>query len=253
MDRAVVIPTWLGAYNRAISEGHEETEAIHRADSAVRESQGAGAAKDLAAVQVGKGNSGEAMKLLTMFYSFQSAQYNRFAQLGWDIGDSVRERRLDLVPDIAARMWWMVCVAPVLGAILAGNTPDSDEEEGWTEWALKLQLFNLTGPVPVARDLVPVIYAKATDDWSFPYRFTPAQGGAEALSKTADNAGRLVRGEETKQGVKSTLELVGYSTGLVPGQAASSAQFIVDVLSGDAEPETAGDWWTGLTKGRIAD
>jgi len=253
MDRTVVVPTWLGAYNRALAEGLEEREAVFRADSAVRESQGAGAAKDLAAVQVGKGASGETMKLLTMFYSFQSAQYNRFVTMGWDIADSVRERRVDLVPEIAARAWWMIAVAPVLSALLSGQTPDTEDEEGWAEWSLKLSLFNLSGPIPVVRDAAPVLYGTVTGKEHFPYRFTPAQGAIETALKSAGDLGRLVRGEETKRATRNALETIGYATGAVPGQFAASAQFFVDVLSGDSEPETIGDWWKGITKGRIED
>ena len=66
---------------------------------------------------------------------------------------------------------------------------------------------------------------------------------------------RLVRkaseGKETTRATRNTLELIGYATGRVPGQGAASAQFIVDVASGDAEPETMSDWWEGVTRGKI--
>lgn len=91
-DRLVVIPTWIGAYNKAIAAGMDEDQAVHEADSAVRESQGAGAAKDLAAIQRGSGPAGEMGKSLTMFYSFQFANYQRFLELAWDAGEAVRSR-----------------------------------------------------------------------------------------------------------------------------------------------------------------
>lgn len=77
-DRLVVIPTWIGAYNKAIAAGMDEDQAVHEADSAVRESQGAGAAKDLAAIQRGSGPAGEMGKSLTMFYSSSSRTISGF-------------------------------------------------------------------------------------------------------------------------------------------------------------------------------
>lgn len=66
------VPTWLGAYERALSENHPEDTAIALADQAVLDSQGGGQIKDLAAVQRG----GPAWKLWTNFYSFFSTTYN---------------------------------------------------------------------------------------------------------------------------------------------------------------------------------
>lgn len=74
MDRVVSVPTWLAGYNKALAEGMTEEEAAYAGDKAVRVSQGAGAPKDLAAIQRGTGKWGEALKLFTMFYSYFSAQ-----------------------------------------------------------------------------------------------------------------------------------------------------------------------------------
>jgi hypothetical protein len=61
----------------------------------------------------------------------------------------------------------------------------------------------------------------------------------------------LAQGKETKRATRDVLEAVGYTTGLVPGQVAASTQFLVDVGMGEADPETIGDWYTGITKGRM--
>lgn len=249
MDRLVVIPTWLGAYNRAITSGMDERAAVHAADSAVRESQGSGAAKDLAKVQRGTGRSGEAMKLATMFYSFQSSQYQRFTSLAWDVGDARRSGQLpQRFPELLARSWWMIAVAPMVATLLAGRGPDDDESA--PAWALEQSLFNAFGPVPFLRDIGPVFYSRATGGDSFGYRFSPAGGAFEASERMAADINRIRQGKATERATRNTLEAAGYATGLVPGQVAASAQFTVDWMTGDADPETAGEWWNGITKGR---
>jgi hypothetical protein len=67
----------------------------------------------------------------------------------------------------------------------------------------------------------------------------------------AGDAGKLARGEETKQATRDTLEAVGYTTGIVPGQIAAATQFLVDVGYGEQDPRTFGEWYEGLTTGRL--
>lgn len=256
-DRLVAVPTWLGAYNKAIAAGMEEGEAVHEADSAVNESQGGGAAKDLSAIQRGRGVSGQLGKSLTMFYSFHSAFFNRLVELSWETGDAWRSRKPAMVPEIAARAVLLVAVAPILNALLTGGGPDDDSDESWAEWTAKQSLYGVAAPVPLVRDIVPAVTRKATGERSYGYRFTPMTGIGESLERVAGDARRIAKGEETTRATRNTIEALGYLNGLTPtpfsGQMAATSQFFVDVMSGDAEPETAGDWWQGVTKGRIED
>lgn len=257
LDRLVVVPLWVGAYNKAIAAGLEESQAIHEADSAVNESQGGGAAKDLAAISRGRGPAGELGKSLTMFYSWQSANFNRIVDLYWSAGDAWRAKKPEMVPELAARAMMLTLVVPVLGAILTGGGPDEDNEEGWTEWAAKLSLYGLAAPIPVVREVVPAVTRKAVGDRSYGYRFTPMAGLGESLERVAGDVNKIASGEETTQVTRNTIEALGYLNGLTPtpfsGQMASSGQFFVDVVSGASEPQDAQDWWQGVTKGRIED
>lgn len=245
MDRVVVIPTWMGAYNKALAAGLDEAAAIAEGDKAVRLSQGSGAAKDLAAVQRGRGDMGALSKLLTMFYTFQSAQYQRQRTLGRD----VRTAKTRDLPKLMARAWWLVAVPPLLSEILAGRGPDDDED--WTMWAFTQMIFNALGPIPVLRDLAKPAWQKFHDEPTFGYSFTPLERAFETMVNTAGDVGDLIRGDETKKATKNALETVGYVTGLVPGQIAAAAQFLVDVGYGEQDPQSMADWWEGLTKGKI--
>ena len=246
MDRIVVIPSWLGAYDKAIAEGMSDEDAIYAADKAVRQSQGAGAAKDLAAIQSGRGTFGEAGKLLTMFYSYMSAFYQRQRTFARD----VRAAKLSDAPGLIARAWWLFVVPPLLSELLAGRAPDDDDDESWSEWALSSMVFQIFGPIPVLRDIGPPLWAEVANRPSFGYRFTPAQGGVESVINVGSDLGKIARGEETKRATRNAIETTGYFTGLTTGQMAVAAQFLVDVGYGDADPEGIGDWWRGLTTGK---
>lgn len=76
MQRAVDVPTWLGAYEKAMNAGESEDRAIAIADQAVLDSQGGGQTKDLAQAQRG----GPMWKLWTNFYSFFNVLYNQAAE-----------------------------------------------------------------------------------------------------------------------------------------------------------------------------
>lgn len=249
MDHVVVIPTWLGAYNKALASGMEEADAIFAADKAIRLSQGAGSPKDLAAIANGTGQMGEILKMLTMFYSFFSAFYARQRTLGRDVAAAVRERDYRMTPQLLARAWWLIVVSALLPDLLAGRGPGEDEEWGW--WAFRKMLFQSLGPIPFVRDLGEPAWNKAVGNPTFGYSLSPIQRVGETFVNVGGDIGKLWRGEETKRATRNAMEATGYLTGLVPGQVASAVQFLVDVGEGEQNPETAAEWWEGLTKGKI--
>lgn len=255
MDRVVVVPTWLAAYNKATAEGMSHDDARYAADKAVRVSQGSGAPKDMAAIQRGTGRYGEALKLMTMFYTYLSAYYQRQRTLYRDAtGEDVRRPR-DF-PKLASRAFWLIVLPPILTEILraaAGADAGPDDDEWWAQWYLRKLLVNSVGPIPLVRDVFEPAWNKARGgDW-FSTSISPIQRGLESIVNTAGDIGNIVRGEETKKATKNALETIGYTTGLIPGQVASAAQFLVDVAEGDADPETWSDWIEGLSTGKIKD
>lgn len=73
---AIDLPTWQGAYEKAIAEGRDDDMAVSLADQAVRDAQGGGQVGDLSAIQRG----GPVRKLFTNFYSFFNTTYNLTAE-----------------------------------------------------------------------------------------------------------------------------------------------------------------------------
>jgi hypothetical protein len=251
MDRAVVIPSWIGAYNKGMRDGMSEDEAAFFADKVIRESQGAGGAKDLTAVQ--RGN--EFMRLATMFYSYAAAFYNRQRNLARDVRGAVRERDMTAFPGLLARAWWLLVIGPLLGqlpgVLLGGYGPDEDEDETWPGFIAASLTSNMFYGIPVIRD---VANAAAT---GFEYSFTPGARMFETIIKAAGDLKSLADFDEDtepgKRAVKTGVEAVGYTLMLPLGQVANAAQFLVDWANGEADPDGVWDWLTGLQRGKLED
>jgi hypothetical protein len=73
MQMVADIPTWIGAYDKALAEGVEDADAVALADQAVLDSQGGGQNKDMAELQ-------RKHPMLTMFYSYFNTTLNLAAE-----------------------------------------------------------------------------------------------------------------------------------------------------------------------------
>ncbi|AOR77232.1 hypothetical protein [Novosphingobium resinovorum] len=253
MDLMVSVPTWMAAYDNALAAGMTEQDAVYAGDKAVRQSQGAGGAKDLAAIQRGTGKWGEALKLMTMFYSYFSAQYQRQRTLARDVmGEDARKPRN--MPRLAARAFFLLVLPPLLTEILRGavGAPTGPEDdEWWAQWLSRKLLANSLGPIPLVRDVFEPAWNAARGGGFSGTSISPLQRSLESFVRSAGDVGKIARGEETKHATKDVLETTGYLTGLVPGQMASATQFLVDVGRGDADPDGFGEWLEGLSTGKI--
>jgi hypothetical protein len=247
MDRVVVVPAWIGAYNKALREGMTDDQAIYYADKIIRATQGSGAAKDMAAVQ----RNNEWMRLATMFYSYASAFYNRQRNLGRDAAGAWRDKDVKALPGLVARAWWLFAVAPVLGALpgalLSGGGPDDDES--WFSWSMGVMGANFFYGIPIARDVA------SSAASGFDYSFTPASRMIDTLMQAGSDLIALgdmdEETETSKRSVKTAVESVGYAAKLPLGQVSNASQFIADWASGEADPDGVGDWLTGLQRGKL--
>lgn len=245
VDRFVSVVSWIAAYNKAQSRGDPEAQSIAYADEVVRKSQGSGSSKDVAAIMRGKGVAGEAFKMITPFYSFMSAYYQRQRTLARDYGTAFRTKSISDFPDLMGRTL-MLYVLPVLASEwLTGRMPEDDDEESWTQWLLGAMAVNALGPLPVVRDLANFAVKGFGGDVSSVDRFVGS------TSRVITDIKNLSEGDETKRATRNAMEAAGYVGAPTSGQMAATTQFIVDVFGGDQHPEDWGDWWEGLTKGKI--
>ncbi len=236
-DRMVSTPTWLGAYQQALAEGKSEEDAIRAGDRAVRLSQGAGGSKDLAAVQ----RNNELMKLLTMYYTPFNVLYARLR----DVGHQGAVEGIGYLPKAAARLIALVVLPAVMGDLLAGRGPDEDEDETW--WAIRKILLYPIATIPVVRDLsgfleAGIIRASGEGEMKYPpsYKLSPVMSAIEKVAKLPGKIADAVTGEREVGDVAwDVLETSGYILGLPTAQARITGEYLVDLLTGEAEPENA--------------
>lgn len=148
MQAVVDIPTWLGAYERYMSEtNNDESRAIALADQAVIDAQGGGQVKDLAGVQRG----GPLKKMWTTFYSYFSSTWN----LTVESAKRTDFRKVDDVSRFAVDMLLLYTIPTILGGALkeAIGKGGDDDDESWLAWLAKEQLSYMTGTLIGVREL----------------------------------------------------------------------------------------------------
>lgn len=236
----VSMPTWVGAYRKAIDEGMTVDEARAYGDKAVRESQGAGRAKDLAAIQ----DAGEAVRVLTLAYSYFSVQYNKQRE-------TIHAARAGDWRRAAMNIFWIMMAAPVASAFLTGDWPDEEDNdvEGWVAWAMRKMFFGLWAGVPVVRDLAGKWERELSGKFSGDIQ-APVYEAFSQIERPIQNAIKLAKGEEPSQRwLRDTITPIGYFVGLPTGQVGTTAQYLHDVATGDQRPAGPGDVAYGLAKG----
>lgn len=233
-DRQVTIPTWLGAYRQAQAEGLNEEDSIRAGDRAVRLSQGAAGAKDLASVQ----RDNELMKLLTMYYTPFSVLYARMRDVG------ATTRRVKDMPRAVARMLALVIMPAVMGEILAGRGPEEEEDETW--WAIRKMLLYPLASVPILKEGSGVIEASMINlagegEMKFQpsWRLTPVAGAIEKVGRTFTKSSDVLAGNREFNEVGwDMFETSGYIFGLPTRQVRISGEYTLDVLNDERNPES---------------
>lgn len=194
----VDFPTWLGAYNRALSRGATQQEAVNAADSVLRMSQTAGGMKDLADIQREPGVN----KALTMFYSFFSLLYNVQAEA---LGNTKRARDL---PQLAARVFILLSLPAYAEALMRNEWPDEDEDEDLLTFLALKPLFYSMGAVPFLRDMVGMAEG-------FGYSVSPLDSLGESLGRSVRGTVKAIdEGEVDAATAKATLSAIGFAAGV---------------------------------------
>ena len=186
MDEWVSTAGWISGYRQAMAGDVEnvdlgdERAAIDYADSVVRESQGAGAVKDLAAVQ----RAGELNKLWTMFYSYFSVLYNRTSESGRD----ARLGGLGAGGRVIAHAFLAYFLPSALQDILTLRAPFGEDDEEWLKWFAEKQVSGLFAPIPLARDVADSLAS------GFDMNSAPLDSWVNSVANGARGVGKLIEG-----------------------------------------------------------
>lgn len=250
LDMGSALPTWFGAYRKALDGGALESDAVYAADKSVRNAHGAQGVTDIAQIQRG----GEVAKLFTMFYGFFNHIYNRqrdtlrIAGEGGDkfkAGDYAGARR-DFSMVLARSVYYLI-VPALVEALVSQGGPDEDKEETWGGWAAKAIAGEIPAGIPLLRDA-----AKAAIDGRS-YEMSPVGKAVEtaiALGKDVGSAlGMRGDKEPSSRWVKHAIETPGYVFGLPTGQLGGTAQYLWDVWNQDTAPEGIADFMRGVMYG----
>ena len=224
MDAVVTAPTWKASYQQSIDNGMTHDNAVAHADKVIRLTQGAGGAKDLASIQ----SNSEATKPLTMFYGYFNVLYS----IQRDMVHQLSSEGKAAFPKVLARSIVTIVVPAVLGELLAGRTPDEDED--WAKWAAVKTAAYPFMSVPVLRDIV------SSAESGFGYQPTPLAGAGKSIVGLLNSVVKYVDDEsDTTEAdvMANALEASGYVFGLPTGQAKITGGYLWDLMNGDEKPD----------------
>ncbi len=230
LDLLVAVPTWYAGYEKGLKDSNGDVEKAEAfADSAVRMTQSAGGAKDLARIQRG----GELARIFVMFYSYFSSTFN--------LTDRARHqfewRDPAAWPRLVGTLFPLLVLSPMLAELLAGRGPDEDDDESWAHWMGRTVASYPFAAVVGVRDVAGAI------NTGYGYSVSAVDTAGEALVKSARTLGNLASGEDlTRSGVKALLTAAGIwglpFLGQFPsGQLYITGEYLFDVLTGEHEPE----------------
>lgn len=235
LDRGISGAIWLASYREGLAAGKESAAAALDGDNAVRLSQGATGAMDIAAIQ--RKDQGAAMRLLTMFYTPFSAYYNQNRDLIFEARQGSRT-----VASAAATMLAIAFFQGVVGDLLTGKGPDEDENTA--AWMAKSTLgFGVSG-FPVIRDTIGAALSGHAGSLS------PAWQAINAGRQAASAVTGLATGEkDAGAAAKSIVTAGGYLLGVPTKPLTRQGSYLYNVATGEETPEDAAEFIKALLHG----
>lgn len=231
-DLMLALPLWQHeyekTYNAEVDAGRSPQQArkagVNAGDAAVRWCFGSGRTIDKAAVQRMKGLTGELMKQLTMYYSYNSTVYNALNYKLWEakvgykkaVAASAKNKSMALMKAVAhagdALLMWVLLPAVISALLRAGASGDDDDWkiEKLVKSMGQESLTGIVGGIPVLRDAVPYFMAKVFDEHQFAPKI-PIQNTIEQTNRVIQSA------VSDKKTISDTLREMGKLTSQVTG------------------------------------
>lgn len=232
-DQMTAFPIWLARY-RALLEANpdaNEQDVIRAADETVNELLGAANPEDLSALMRKPGT----MRWLTMFYTYMNAMENvaaselHFLERAASNGDYLAaSARL-------ARVVGLLLVLGPLSDLAVGRGPDDDEE--WWEWTARRFAMAPFALLPFGRTFSSVFEAGRD------YSLTPMESLGKKTERAVNDARKVAAGEgDPEKLLPHAADAVGYWVGLPVGRLYGQAEYTWDVITGNEEPESFGEF-----------
>lgn len=201
MQLLVDIPTWRGAYAKAVAEGHDERTAVNLADQGVKDAQGGGEEVDQAGVERGSAYA----KLFTVFYSYMGSTLNTAYTSAKTDKNKARA---------AANILLIVTVPAILQSLLRDAlTPgDDDDPEKLAKKLAGEQLSFLFGLLVGGREFSQTAKGLFGGTGGFSGYSGPA--GLRMVSDVDRLATQAKQGEFDEAFVKASISVLGDLSGL---------------------------------------
>lgn len=228
---------WLGKYRESLEAGELEATARKEADKAIRQTQTAGAPKDLSSFE-----RDPRYKAFRMFLGPMVIMGNRIRE---SVG---RKGVVKNWPEAFGTLMAVWFVPALLWELATGKGPDDDDgiADDAAAWALRKLFFYPFMTVPFLRDIANIAERKISGDYSVS-RSVPLAEAGELVVKAGEEAFKagnaLFEGEEIDGGAlaKDALRASGPLLGLPSGQLNVTGQYLYDVATGEYDPEGIGD------------
>lgn len=235
MQQVVDVPTWIGAYEKALFEGREDADAVALADQGVIDSQGGGQLKDLSKIERG----GPGLKLFTVFYSFMNTVYNQSKVL------TMTEKNKG---KLAARLIMLWVVPVVLNRMLKDAlTPGDDDDDYWRKLPQRLaedQLSYFMGSMVGVREFSEIAKI-STGGKAFGYT---GPSGVRKIGDVIKFAEQASQGEFDTAFRKTAINLLGDLSGAPSAQINRTIDGIDALIEGKTSNPLAP--LTGFSKNR---
>lgn len=229
---AVDVPTWWGAYQKALTEGNADERAIALADQAVLDAQSGGQVKDLAGIQRG----GPIMKLFTTFYGYFNAAYN----LGVERTKATNFKDPLSVLKLGGDYLMLYTVPAVMGGLIKNaliGDDDDWEPENVAKMLANEQISYLMGLMVGLRELTGAVQTVAGVN---PY--TSGYGGPAGLrffQEFYKLGQQISQGEGDEALRKSAINVLGIVFKLPAAQINRTIGGVEALLDGDTENPAA--------------
>lgn len=162
-QQMVDLPTWWGAYQKALDSGQTEERAVGLADQSVLDAQSGGQVKDLAGIQRG----GPGWKLLTTFYGFFNSTYN----LTVEATKATDFRKPGQIIALATNYLLLWTIPALMGTLLKNALTGGDwDEDKLAKKMIGDQISYLMGMMVGVRDLAGAVQsATGTSEFNTGY------------------------------------------------------------------------------------
>lgn len=199
------VPTWWGAYEKAIASGEIEETAIALADQAVKDSQGGGEEVDLSSMERG----GSLVKLFTVFYSFMNTNLNMgYASL------KTATSKGKLAADMMMLFLVPIVLEEMLRSVMTPGEGDKEDLADWMKWIAFEHIRRTLGMFVGGREFSVAIDAVAGEGFGG-YK---GPAGLRMVTDTTALMGQLGRGEFDSAFWKAFLNTAGTVAGLPSAQ-----------------------------------